>query len=155
MNELELLKEIEDLDKNIKVKKLFVRNLRKDDYSVLVDWWNKWSGWTPPARDFLPKNGVGGLMVEKNGEPIVAGFLYYANDCKVVLLEWIVSNPEYRENDRQNAIELLITEAEKKSKDLGYKYMFSVGRTKPLIDTHKKLGWHVDDKSSHEITKII
>ena len=49
MNELELLKEIEDLDKNIKVKKLFVRNLRKDDYSVLVDWWNKWSGWTPPA----------------------------------------------------------------------------------------------------------
>ena len=27
------------------------------------------------------------------------------------------------------------------------------GRTKQLINTHKKLGYHVDDKPSYEITK--
>jgi hypothetical protein len=33
--------------------------------------------------------------------------------------------------------------------------VFSIGRTKQLIDTHKKLGYHVDDKPSYEITKQI
>ena len=31
--------------------------------------------------------------------------------------------------------------------------MFSIGRNKHLIDTHKKLGWAVDNKSSYEIIK--
>ena len=71
----------------------------------------------------------------------------------MVILEWIVSNPEYKQKDRKKAIELLITEAENKTKELGYKYMFSVGRNKRLIETHKKLGWFIDDKPSYEITK--
>ena len=46
-----------------------------------------------------------------------------------------------------------ITEAEKLTKSLGYDYMFTIGRNKQLIETHKKLGWFVDEKPSHEITK--
>ena len=38
-------------------------------------------------------------------------------------------------------------------KKLGYDNMFSIGRNKHLIDTHKKLGWAVDNKSSYEIIK--
>ena len=91
-------------------------------------------------------------MVEKNGMPIVAGFIYETNSSSV-LLEWIVSDPEYRDDDRGQAVELLITEAEKTTKKLGYNYMFTIGRSKRLIETHKKLGWFVDDKPSHEITK--
>ena len=77
------------------------------------------------------------------------------DSSKALLLEWIVSNPDYKEDDRGDAIELLITAAEIISKDLGYKYMFTIGRNSKLIDTHKKLGWKVDDKPSHEIVKII
>ena len=93
-------------------------------------------------------------MVENNDTPIVAGFLYQTNS-NGILLEWIVSNPHYKEKDRQQAIELLITEAENASKELGYKYMFSIGRNKHLIKTHKKLKWTVDKKPSHELIKII
>ena len=150
MNELELLKEIEDLDKKIKTNKLFSRKLRARD--TLVKWWNSWPDWTAPAKDFLPDNGTGGLMVEKDGEPIVAGFIYETNSSSV-LLEWIVSDPEYRDNDRSQAVELLIIEAEKLTKSLGYNYMFTIGRSKQLMEAHKKLGWFVDDKPSHEITK--
>ena len=150
MNELELLKEIEDLDKKIKTNKLFSRKLRASD--TLVKWWNSWPDWTAPAKDFLPDNGTGGLMVEKDGEPIVAGFIYETNSSSV-LLEWIVSDPEYRDNDRSQAVELLIIEAEKLTKSLGYNYMFTIGRSKQLMEAHKKLGWFVDDKPSHEITK--
>ena len=70
-------------------------------------------------------------------------------------MEWIVSNPDYREADRKDAIELFINAAEEVCKANGVKYMFSIGRTKPLIETHRKLGWVVDDKPSNEITKTI
>ena len=82
----------------------------------------------------------------------IAGFLYQTNS-DAVLFEWVVSDPDYREDDRKTAIELLIKEAENTCKDWGYKHMFTIGRTKSLIETHRKMGWHVDDNSSHEITK--
>ena len=66
---------------------------------------------------------------------------------------YVVSNPEYREKDRKQAIELLIVESEKKCKDLGFEHMFSIGRNKQLIELHKKLKWGVDEKHSYEITK--
>ena len=34
-----------------------------------------------------------------------------------------------------------------------YRYMFSIGRSKHLLETHEKLGWKIDKKPSHEITK--
>jgi len=152
MNESDLLQEIESLDKQIKTNKLFSRNLRNSDWETLVEWWDSWPDWATPEKKFLPGDGTGGLMIEKNNEPIVAGFIYETNSASV-LFEWVISNPNYRDKDRQLAVEMLITEAEKRTKELGYDYMFTIGRNKSLIETHKKLGWHVDDKPSHEIIK--
>jgi len=133
---------------------LNIRKLNNTDYNTLVKWWNGWKEWNPPPKELLPDNGTGGFIVEKNNKPIVAGFIYSTNS-KAALLEWIVSDPEYREDDREMAIELLITASENVCKDMGYKYMFTIGRNKNLINTHKKLKWNVDEKPSHEIVKII
>jgi hypothetical protein len=131
-----------------------IRRLTEKDWDTLVSWWDSWPDWQNPAKDFLPDNGTGGFMIEKNNKPIVAGFVYITNS-KAVLLEWIVSDPEYREDDRDMAITCLITTIEKIIKGWGYKYMFSIGRTKSLIEKHKELGWHVDMKPSHELIKKV
>tara|TARA_R110000824_G_scaffold323418_1_gene510338 strand:- start:754 stop:1164 length:411 start_codon:yes stop_codon:yes gene_type:complete len=133
---------------------LNIRRLKEEDWDTLIKWWDAWPEWVTPGKEFLPDNGKGGLMVEKNGKSVMAGFLYLTNS-KAVLLEWIVSDPEYRDKDRKDALELLITGAENVCKDLGYKYMFSIGRNKQLMETHKKLGWEVDSKPSHEIVKTL
>tara|TARA_R110000765_G_scaffold359818_4_gene450115 strand:- start:32 stop:496 length:465 start_codon:yes stop_codon:yes gene_type:complete len=151
MNELELLEAIKELEDQIDAKELVYRNLTDADWDTLVSWW-KWWKWPIMPRGFLPKNGTGGIMIEKNDTPIVAGFLYETNS-EVLILEWIISNPKYKETDREKAIELLVKESEKKAKKLNYKYMFSVGRNKYLVDTHEKLGWNIDRRSSHEMTK--
>ena len=130
---------------------LNIRRLTESDWVILNNWWDAWPEWISPPKEFLPDNGKGGLMVEKNGQPVIAGFLYITN-YKAVLLEWIVSDPNYRDDDRKDALELLITGAENVCKDLGYKYMFSIGRNKQLMETHKKLGWFVDKRPSHEMT---
>ena len=134
--------------------KLNIRRLTDNDWGTLVSWWEAWPEWPTPAKEFLPEEGRSGLIVEKEGKPIVAGFLFLTNS-KGVLFEWIISDPEYREDDRKKALELLITGAENVSKELGYKYMFSIGRNKQLIETHEKLGWQVDKKPSYEIIKVI
>lgn len=133
---------------------LNIRKLTENDWGTLIQWWDAWPEWDAPPKDFLPENGTGGLMVESEGEPIVAGFMYITNS-KGVLLEWIISNPKYREEDRNDAINLLLIGVENLCKDLGYKYIFSIGRNKSLITTHKNLGWHVDSKPSYEIIKTI
>lgn len=130
-----------------------IRKLTESDYEILADWWRAWK-WPPIEKDFLPDNGTGGFVVYKDDVMIVAGFVYITNS-KAVLLEWIISNPAYKENDRDLAITCLIKTVEKIIKDWGYKYIFSIGRTKALIDKHKELGYHVDDTPSYEITKIL
>jgi hypothetical protein len=130
------------------------RLLKDSDWETLCQWWESWPKWVNPPKSFLPDNGKGGLMVEKEGRPIVAGFLYITNS-DAVLLEWIVSDPEYRDKDRKDALELLITSAEATCKGLGKKHMFTIGRNKHLIETHKKLGWTVDSDPSYEIIKNI
>ncbi len=133
--------------------KFNARKLNDKDYDCLVNWW-KWWRWTPIPKNFLPDNGTGGIMIEKENVPIIAGFIYHTNSDAVVV-EWIISNPEYKDKDRKQAVELLLNTIEAVCKKQGKKYMFSIGRSKHLIDTHKKLGWVVDEKPSHEIVKII
>ncbi len=131
-----------------------IRRLTDNDWDTLVSWWDNWPKWKAPVKDFLPENGKGGLIVEINDTPVVAGFIYLTNS-KTALLEWIVSNPKYRESDRKQAIELLITGAENLVKSLDYKYLFSVMQHKGLIETHEKLGWVSDTKHSYELTKVL
>ena len=133
---------------------LNVRRLADSDWDTLCEWWDAWPEWVNPPKDFLPDNGTGGLIVYKQNTSIAAGFIYYTNS-KAALFEWVISNPKYREADRKQAIELLINAAEEVCKTNGVNYMFTIGRTKPLIETHRKLNWVVDDKPSYEVTKVI
>jgi len=130
------------------------RLLKDSDWETLCQWWESWPKWVNPPKSFLPDNGKGGIMVEKEGKPIVAGFLYITNS-DAVLLEWVVSDPEYRSKDRKDALELLISSAEATCKGLGKKHIFTIGRNKHLIETHKKLGWTVDPDPSYEIIKNV
>jgi hypothetical protein len=72
-----------------------------------------------------------------------------------VVVEWIISNPDYKDKNRKQAVEVLLNTIEEVCKKQGKQYMFSIGRSKQLVETHKKLGWVVDEKPSYEIVKII
>ena len=151
MDEAGLLREIEDLQRLIDHRGFEVRGLEESDWDTLVSWWEWWR-WGKMNKDFLPENGTGGIMVVKDGVCVVAGFLYTTN-AKVVILDFIVSNPSYKNKNRKTAIEVLIKEAEVKAKELKCKHMFSIGRSTHLISAHEELGWFVDKKPSYEIIK--
>lgn len=125
-----------------------IRRLEESDYATISRWWKAWK-WPVLPKTFLPDTG---FIVEKNNIGIVSGYVYMTNS-KAALLEWIVSNPEYKESDRKDAITLLIQAVERVLKDQGIKHVFTIGRNKSLINKHKELGWTVDENPSHEIVK--
>jgi len=129
------------------------RTLMESDYKILSDWWIAWS-WPVMAKDMLPDNGTGGIMVEHEGENIVAGFLYWSNS-KLVWLDWIISNPKSDKDIRQEAIKKLILTAESMTKKAGSKYMMSISRSNSLLKIHEQMGWTIDKTPSHEMIKII
>ena len=129
------------------------RTLTGSDYEILSDWWKAW-GWPVMAKDMLPDNGTGGIMVENKGENIVAGFLYWSNS-KLVWLDWIISNPNADKKIRKQAIEMLILTAEQMVKEAGSKYMMSISRSNSLLKIHEKIGWSIDRTPSHEMIKVI
>lgn len=132
---------------------LNVREIRESDWETMQDWWTKWN-WPRMPKDLLPMNGCGGLMVYKEQELIACGFLYLSNS-KVAWLDWIVSNPEYRHKDRKEALSMLITSLEEVARQQGYSIIISIARNNSLIETHRKLGYMVDDNPSYEISKKI
>jgi hypothetical protein len=133
--------------------KLESRQLKESDWETLQSWWKAW-GWPEMSKDLMPLDGLGGLIVEKGNKPIASGFLYLTNS-KVAWTEWIVSDPEYREHDRTDALKLIVEGLEKVAIQAGCTIILSVGRNKGLLNIHKELGYTVDDNPSHEISKKI
>jgi hypothetical protein len=130
---------------------LTVRALQESDWDTLQSWWTKWN-WPTVIKEMLPLNGCGGLIVYKGNIPIVAGFLYLTNS-NIAWMEWIISNKDYKENDRKEALETLILELENIALSVGKDIIFSVSKSKSLINIHKELGYTIDESPSYEISK--
>lgn len=132
---------------------LKTRLLKESDWGTLCKWWKAW-GWPEMSKDLMPLEGLGGIIVEKHDKPIAAGFLYLTN-AKVAWTEWIVSDPEYREEDRVDSLKMIVQGLEEIAVSAGYKIILSVGRNKGLLNIHRELGYTVDDNPSYEISKKI
>ena len=106
-------------------------------------------------RDMLPENGLGGIMVHKDGEEICAGFVYFTNSS-AAWLEFIVSNFNYRQDDRQEALRFLIDVLTEMIKDKGsYKYIYTSLKSKSLIDRYSECGFQMGSTNCNEMIKVL
>ena len=133
---------------------LKARKIKADDWDMLSDWW-KGHNWPVPARDSLPENGSGGIIIEENNKPTIAGFIYQTNSS-VAWVDWIISNKEYRKKpQRENAIGLLIETLTGTCKNLGSKYCYALIKHRGLIETYKQLGYIEADSYTQEMIKAL
>lgn len=129
-----------------------IRQLEYQDYNTLVKWWGDW-GLNSPDRDFLPEDGIGGLIVTDGDIPVCAGFIYNTNS-KVAWIDWIVSNKKYRiKGKRKEAILLLIDSLTNICKSTSHKYIFSNNNNRFLVDYFVESGYIVGCKNSVELIK--
>lgn len=133
---------------------LTVRRLTENDWETLVSWWKQWDFNFVPAKEFLPDNGTGGLIVEKENIPIASIFIYTTNSG-VCALGWTLSDKNYKQKDRKEAMVLLNMACENVCKKHGGKFLFYWGNNKKYNNTLEKLGFVEGDKDySHLIKRI-
>jgi len=131
-----------------------IRYLNETDYDLLCQWWKAWR-WTAPPRDFLPENGCGGLMVEKDGIPVVAGFVYFTNSA-IAWSEFIISNFEYKDKEnRKEALKILIFELGELAKRKGSKYVYTVVKNKNLKETYEVMGYSNGSVKVDEMVMVL
>jgi hypothetical protein len=104
---------------------LSINLLSDTDYdNLLTKWWADW-GMEPVQKSFLPMDGKGGLIVYDGDIPVCAGFLYLTNS-KVALVNWVVSNKEYRgKKNRTIAIQFLLNALTDSAKLAGCEWVYT------------------------------
>jgi hypothetical protein len=131
-----------------------VRYLNESDYdTTLCKWWSDWR-WTPPSKDMLPENGSGGIMVYKDDVEICAGFIFFTNS-KAAWVEFIVSNFDYKEKDRSEAITMVINTLTIIAQEKGYKFIYTSLKNKNLIEKYKMCGYIMADSNCQEMIKVL
>jgi hypothetical protein len=130
---------------------LTARPLTHEDYdNILKGWWKDW-GWEAPSRDFLPQDGAGGILVSDGEVPVCAGFLYNTNS-KVALVEFIISNKEYRlKPNRGESIKKLIDSLISVAKNINKKYIFANNNNPSLVNHFIDKGFNVGAKNQTEL----
>jgi hypothetical protein len=131
-----------------------VRLLTDGDYeNTLIGWWEDWE-WTAPPKESLPNNGLGGFMISKGEVDVCAGFAYFTNS-NLAWCEFIVSNKQYKDKDRNDAIELLINTIVEACKNAGYKTIFTSVSNQNLINKYQNCGFIKAQEGATEMIKFL
>ena len=128
--------------------KLNITQIKEEDWSYLPSWWKKYNQ-DPPPREFLPENGLSGFIVKKD-VPIAAMWLYQTNS-KTAIPAVLVSDKDYKQKDRSDALQLLLDFTTDFAEDLGYKYAFAWAKPGVLLDKYKNAEYTVDKTPSYEL----
>lgn len=125
------------------------RYIEQSDYEMLVDWWKFWKFPAPPI-EMLPDSGV---IVNKNGVDICAGFIYFTNS-KTCWIEFIVSNPNVRQKeDRREAITNVIDVLCSIGKNNGYTIAYTSLKNESLQNKYLQCGFIDGSKNCNEYIK--
>ena len=130
-----------------------IRLLTEADYPQLVEWW-KWHRFPPPAQEMLPDNGTCGIMLSKNGVNVCVGFVYFTNS-KMCWIEFIVSNPNYRESDRKESIKVLINSLSELANQHGFKVAYTNLKNTSLVNHFADCGYVAGSKETTEMIKFL
>lgn len=134
---------------------LTINRLSESDYdNILTGWWQDWR-WTPPAKDFLPDNGTGGMIVSDGDIPVCAGFIYVTNS-KIAWVEFIISNKNYTDREgRRLALRLLIQALTNIAISSGNKYIYTLIKNQSLMKVYEEIGYIKGDSSATEMIKVL
>lgn len=118
-----------------------IRTYSSTDYPTLVSWWNHYK-WPGVPEDFLPTEGYIACNEDK---PVAAVFTYKTNS-KVVLMEWLVSDPASDKEVRDKLISDLIEFVALTVQNQGFRYIYSCIQLPKLIERLKTHGFQLADK---------
>lgn len=119
------------------------RKYEPKDFDVISPWYVA-HGWeAPPDSSILPSTGI---VVELDGEPIGAGFLYLTNS-PMALLEWLVTKPCLGRQGLR-VLEYLLEVIKVAATGLGVTKMIHLSKPKYARVFEKRLGFRATEEAT-------
>jgi hypothetical protein len=125
------------------------RAFADEDHGMICNWWVG-HGWPVLPLSSLPTNGI---IVEKNGVPLVCGFVYQT-DSDLALIEWIVSDPKSSPVDRVRALDELIDSLSELAKAGGARLALTFVRNERLIERYQNRGFVVTEQHTTLVKEL-
>jgi len=122
--------------------------IKLKDKEEINKWWLAW-GLEKPHDDCLSPNG---FIISKNNLNIAAGYLYLT-DAKIGYVDFLVSNPEYRDKDRNKLITELIDYLVNIGLNKDCRFIWATSSNTNIKDKVKKLNYNVLDDKHYVIYK--
>ena len=118
-----------------------IRPIKIDDYPKLIKWWKLYKkyGVEVPKKSLLPNKGLGGFVVEKDERLVASAFLYLTNSA-LGYVDYLIADPTYRENDRQNILLNLATYVTTVAVKLGCEKVWAMTANKKLVNMAEEAG---------------
>ena len=118
------------------------------DYPMVCEWWTA-HGWPAVPRDMLPKLGC---LVELDGVPKAAAWLYMDNSVGVAMLEWTVTNPGNTPRESLRSINHLLGALKEVALENDYGVVLAALKNEGLIRAFEKFGFHNNDSGITHLT---
>lgn len=113
------------------------------DYPTVKNWWIA-HNWTPVHITRLPKIG---RVIEHDGTPIAAAWLYKFVDGYAGWVEYTISNPETKSELRKEALLKLLASFEDVAKEERIDCLLTFTNHPSLIERFKDCGFQVADQN--------
>lgn len=111
------------------------------DYTTVSGWW-KAHNW--PIIPLPALSPTGRVVMNEDGERICAGWLYQTDSC-ICAIEWVVADPNSGPEERDEALDLLITTLKAKADEVGKPVIFTSVTHPKLRDRLVKHGFQITD----------
>ena len=121
------------------------------DFEMLSDWW-KAHGFNAVNPGLLKPLG---FIVEIDGKPIVASFLYPIAGCGLAIMEWTVSNPDSKPFEFIKAMKSITRFFIEWCEENDYRVMMTTCKQDSLAKLHKRNGFTETDDSMIHLAMII
>lgn len=131
-----------------------IRSIKIEDYEDINKWWIGVGEENPPVLSMLPDGGLGGVLVERNGKPIAAMYLYLTNSA-IGYIANAIADPDYKSKDRFELITRLIDECVRRGAAVGCSMVWATSLSKGIIKKCKELNYEISEQPHHIITKYI
>ena len=123
-----------------KIKKLTTRDFEIKDHALVCEWWEA-QNWPKMPLETLSTTGV---IVEIDGTPICAGWLY-GTDSSIGWIEWIVADPNSSKTHKNLALDELIDELVSRAQINKYNVLFTSVNHPKLQKRLERHGFGVQD----------
>jgi len=130
---------------------IFTREYLDTDFELIQSWYSAYPEWAfGVPKAFLSATGY---IVEIDGAPVAAGFLFTSSNSKICFAEWIIVDPKADKELRGPAIKEIYNALAESAKSAGMGILITLVKHEGLINKLLQQGFMKGDSGMTTLIK--